>query len=81
MQPEHTPGYSANRRWRLAHPEARNAAKARNYNQTGPSSGEPWTQEEDRRVLAHTIPDRQLAAEINRSVRAIQIRRSRIKPS
>ena len=38
----------------------------------------PWTDREDTLVLAHATPDRQLAAQIRRSVRAIQIRRARL---
>lgn len=39
----------------------------------------PYTQEEDQKILAHEIPDTRLSEEIKRSVRAIQIRRSRLK--
>lgn len=72
--------YAANKKWRLSNPDKRNAAKARNYAQTGsaPNSGRPWTQAEDQLVREHSIPDRELSAKIGRSVRAIQIRRNRI---
>lgn len=38
-----------------------------------------WTKEEDHRVLEHTIPDRQLGKEIQRSVSAISVRRVKLK--
>lgn len=38
-----------------------------------------WNDEEDQRVLNHSIPDRQLSKEIQRSVKAIQIRRCELK--
>lgn len=40
-----------------------------------------WNDEEDQRVLSHSIPDRQLSKEIQRSVIAIQIRRCELKKS
>lgn len=59
----------------------RNERRQRNYAQTAgaPNTRSEWTEREDRLVLAHAIPDRELAAQIGRSVQAIQIRRSRIK--
>lgn len=38
-----------------------------------------WNAEDDQRVLSHQIPDRQLSKEIQRSVKAIQIRRCKLK--
>lgn len=38
-----------------------------------------WNAEDDQRVLSHLIPDRQLSKEIQRSVKAIQIRRCKLK--
>lgn len=38
-----------------------------------------WTKEEDHRVLEHTISDRQLGKEIQRSVSAISVRRAKLK--
>lgn len=38
-----------------------------------------WTKEEDHRVLEHVIPDRQLGKEIQRSVSAISVRRTKLK--
>lgn len=39
----------------------------------------PWSGEDDQRVLNHSIPDRQLSKQIQRSVTAIQIRRCKLK--
>lgn len=71
--------YEANKRWRLKHPDRRNAQKKRNYDSAGYSSRLPWTQEEDRQVLEHSITDRELAAKLNRSIRAVHARRNRLK--
>jgi hypothetical protein len=38
-----------------------------------------WDGADEQRVLAHSIPDEQLANELNRSVRSIQIKRYRLK--
>ena len=38
-----------------------------------------YSKEEDERILAHDITDRELSKQIKRSVEAIQIRRSRLK--
>ena len=38
-----------------------------------------WTAEEDAMVLDHKIPDSELSKELERSVRAIQHRRHRLK--
>lgn len=39
----------------------------------------PWTPGEDAMVLEHSITDHELSAKIERSVRAIQHRRNRLK--
>ena len=39
----------------------------------------PWTDEEDKLVLAHEIPDRELSARIRRSMKAISNRRWRLR--
>lgn len=39
----------------------------------------PWTEKEDRLVLAHEIPDRELSAKIHRSMKAISNRRWRLR--
>jgi hypothetical protein len=38
-----------------------------------------WTQKEDKRVLAHEVPDRELAKEIDRTVNAIWARRRKLR--
>jgi hypothetical protein len=44
----------------------------------GDGSKREWTDAEDRVVLAHEIPDREIAAKIGRSVCAVQKRRHRL---
>ena len=38
-----------------------------------------WSIQEDKLILEHKIPDRELSNQIQRSVTAIQVRRSRLK--
>lgn len=38
-----------------------------------------WTSKQDEKVLKHDIPDSELSAIIHHSVKAIQIRRSKLK--
>lgn len=68
-----------NRKWRANNRDKMTANKKRVYQQTqgGRNTGKPWTDEEIKRVLAHEIPDRQLADELGRSVQAIQVIRSK----
>lgn len=57
-------------------------AQVRRYRKrtgTGLYPARSWTKEDDRRVLEHSIPDRQLGEEIKRSVSAISVRRSKLK--
>lgn len=58
----------------------RDRQRKMNYERTNiyPPKG-LWASWEDELVLAHAKPDRELSAEIKRSVRAIQIRRSKLK--
>lgn len=42
-------------------------------------SGKAWTQEEENFIMTSKLTDREIAAKINRSVQAIQVRRSRIR--
>lgn len=69
-----------NLRYYERHPEARARSRQRNYAKTqgGPNTGKLWTSAEDERVLAHDITDRELSAELGRSVQAIQVRRVRL---
>lgn len=39
----------------------------------------PWIKEEEKQVLAHSITDTELSKKIRRSVKAIQVRRSKLK--
>ncbi len=57
----------------------RNARRKRNYAKTAKYERRIWTEEEDKRVLEHDVPDQHLSSEIRRSVQAIQIRRARLK--
>lgn len=75
-------GYAAHKKWRKGHPETRNAGRKRHYEQSRPgarNSKERWTTEHDALIIADGRPsDRQLAAQLGRSMQAIQIRRMRI---
>lgn len=60
----------------------RNIQRKRNYDSQGWdnfSSKSVYTTEELKRVMEHSIPDRQLAKELGRSIRSIQIARWRHK--
>ena len=59
--------------------KTRNAQRQRYYNQTAIYKPSQWTFEQDMMVLEHILPDSELSAKINHSVRAIQIRRCRLK--
>ena len=54
----------------------RNFALGRKY---ATKSGKAWTQEEENFIMTSKLTDREIAAKINRSVQAIQVRRSRIR--
>lgn len=58
--------------------ETRNAQKNRYYGKTAIYAARRWTAEEEQKVLEHSIPDTELSSKIGRSVRSIQIRRSRL---
>lgn len=49
------------------------------YRKTAIYSPNSWTSEQDEKVLKHNIPDSELSAIIHHSVKAIQIRWSRLK--
>ena len=57
----------------------RSAQRKRYYDKTAKYPRRSWTNEENKKVLAHAIPDMELSTQIQRSVRAIQIQRSRLK--
>lgn len=56
------------------------ALQKRRYRARTGSGYEPreWTRSEEKAVVAHVIPDRELAVELGRSVQAIQVKRSRL---
>lgn len=73
------------KKWKQAHPEADVRYKTEWRRRSGSPEGRgngsrrQWTQEEDKQVLAHSIPDRELAVELGRTILAIQVRRSKIR--
>lgn len=73
--------YEYNKEWRKRNPDKRGVDRKRYYAQFqgAPNTRKPWTEAENLRVLAHDIPDRELAKELGRSVQAIQVHRGRIK--
>lgn len=77
-----TPHMKANKKWRLLHPDKWLAEKQRyrekNGNMGDKNSGKRWSEDDDDLVMRHSIPDRELAVKIHRSIQAIQIRRSRL---
>lgn len=75
-----TPDSARNKRWRKRNPEARQRHRRANYAQTqgAPNTGKHWTERDDRTLLEWTGTDRELSAELARSVQAIQVRRTRI---
>ena len=56
-----------------------NAQKKRYYNKTKFHCSNVWTAEQDKMVLEHLITDTELSKIIQHSVKAIQVRRSRLK--
>ena len=75
------PGYTYNKRWRLAHPEARYAEKARYYRKTtdAPNRRGLWTSADMDAITADNRPtDSILSSQIGRSVRSIQCKRHKM---
>lgn len=74
-------GYEINKRWRQKHPEARCTGKKRYYDKTRDSMNryERYTEEEKEMIIAHDIPDSELAEKIGRGVAAIQGMRAKLK--
>lgn len=56
-----------------------NAQKKRYYNKTNFHCSNVWTAEQDKMVLEHLITDTELSKIIQHSVKAIQVRRCRLK--
>lgn len=79
--------YERTRRYRRSHPE-KWAEQMRNYNyRSGAEPGDfgghkrgrkPWDAEEEQRVIDHAVPDSQLAEELDRTVKAVTVRRCQI---
>ena len=59
--------------------KTRDFQKYRYYAKTAIYEPSRWTYEQDEMVLQQTITDTELSARINHSVKAIQIRRCRLK--
>lgn len=59
--------------------ETTNAQKKRYYSQTGSYGPSTWTVEQDKMVLEHIITDTELSKIIQHSVKAIQVRRCKLK--
>lgn len=74
-----TIGYMYQKRWRRKHPEKRYADRRKYYRKTAfaANSRQRWTLKEIEMVLEHRVSDSELAAEIGRSVQAIQLVRHR----
>ena len=56
-----------------------NAQKKRYYSKTGSYGPSTWTVEQDKMVLEHLISDTELSKIIHHSVKAIQVRRCKLK--
>jgi len=78
-----TKHYLSNKNWRNKNRKLFNAGKRRNYRRgetNRQNSGEPWTINECNLLTDLNRPsDRALAQELGRTVRAIQIQRSKLK--
>ena len=59
-------------------PLTRNYYRRNNYRQTAGYPKREWTTKEMNLILAHSVPDRQLSARIQRSVQSIQVMRCRL---
>lgn len=73
--------YENNKEWRLRHPDKRQEQKKRYYRKTvnARNDKQPWSPNEVRMVMEHSIPDMELAEKIGRSVLAIQKKRWMMK--
>lgn len=68
-------GYCDMQRYR----ETCNRQNRRYYGKTAIYKPSHWSEHDDELVLAHSVSDHALSEKIGHSVRAIQIRRSRLK--
>jgi len=74
--------YEQTKKWRLDNTKKRNEMRTKYYKQfekTAYRKGMRYTDKEIKQILDHTILDRELAFLLKRSVKAIQIVRSKIK--
>jgi hypothetical protein len=74
--------YKSNKRWRKRHNFTWQKQKARYYKQfeaDAHNSYQRYTNREDNMILNKVYPDRIIAGKIKRSVKAIQIRRLRLR--
>lgn len=60
-------------------PLTRNYYRRNNYQQTAGYPKREWTTEEMNLILAHSVPDREFSACIQRSVQSIQVMRCRLR--
>lgn len=75
-------GIEAKRKYRKTHRAKVHELSKRNFalgRKNATKSGKAWTQEEENIIMTSMLTDREIAAQINRSVQAIQVRRSRIR--
>lgn len=76
-------GYEDVKKWRRRNPEKMRKYMRDYYAKTSCASRSHvrWDEDEKEKVWKHDKPDSELAREIDRSVKAIQLMRSRIKKS
>lgn len=76
-----TKAYEYNKVWRQRHPNTRYSGKKRYYTKTqgARNTGNPWTENENKQVLAREVADTELAKMLGRSVSAIQHQRYNLK--
>lgn len=67
--------------WRRRNPEKWNESKKRYYQQTQDADNhkERWTEEEIDLIIKHEVRDMELSKILKRSVKAIQVMRSKVK--
>lgn len=76
-------GYEATKKWRKKNPEKMRRYNKEYYAKTSYAEmhHQRWTEEETAQVMQHEKTDTELAADLKRSVKAIQLQRMRIKKS
>jgi hypothetical protein len=77
-----TKQYEYNRVWRHRHPETRAAGRVSYYrrNSHDDRNARAWyTAREDAVIMRHELPDREIAAQLGRTVKAIQMHRLRLR--